>query len=495
MPYQTRVEGNNIVVTAGAAAPRSMAHRRQSIRDRDRANVAAAAGLKAIRKIDFRRGADGAGRVVVRAQRSAHAGQPAASTAARSSWISPRTELLERTRCAATTSWISPRRSTAFDVHARRQWHAARHRGDGDYEQLAYQTDDEYVGRDPAEDAAGGRRRKRRTEYTGERLTLNFQDIETRAVLQLLAETSGQNIVVSDSVQRQRHAALAERALGPGAGHRAAHQGPRQAPAGQRDHRRPLRGARGSREGRSWPRARRCQELAPLRTEYLQVNYAKASDLAELIKSQGKSSLLSDARQCRDRRAHQHAAAAGHGGALADIRRLVATLDIPVEQVLIEARIVIVNDDFSRDLGVRFGTDARSSQRRQRRPERDVGTGGLDRSPVIGSAYRQPARPRWHRPDRHVIQTPTVDDRYMVNLPVANPAGRIALTLLDSDYIVDLEMSAAQAEGRGEVVSAPRVITANQQGSDHRAGRRDPVPGGGLERSHDHRSSRKPCCP
>ena len=131
-----------------------------------------------------------------------------------------------------------------------------------------------------------------------------------------------------------------------------------------------------------------------------------------------------------------------------------------MQQVLIESRIVIVNDDFSRELGVRFGGAVRRQLRQQRRPDvrsataaRTTPTG--DRGPIIttggtggvGTAAVQVALRR---------QTATC-----VNLPVANPAGRLALTLLDSDYVVDLEITAAQREGRGEVVSAPRVITAN----------------------------------
>jgi type IV pilus assembly protein PilQ len=92
-----------------------------------------------------------------------------------------------------------------------------------------------------------------------------------------------------------------------------------------------------------------------VRTEYLQVNYAKASDLAALIKSQGKSSLLSERGSLSIDDRTNTLLLQDTADRLADIRRLVQTLDIPVKQVLIEARIVIVNDDFSRELGVRFG--------------------------------------------------------------------------------------------------------------------------------------------
>ena len=125
--------------------------------------------------------------------------------------------------------------------------------------------------------------------------------------------------------------------------------------------------------------------------------------------------------------------------------------------MLIEARIVIVNDDFSRELGVRFGGAAVFNHGGS-----DgmgfVGSSGLDTVPGESGPILDPSGAGG---SGGLVTTPTVDDRYMVNLPIANPAGRIAMTLLDSDYVVDLEITAAQNEGRGEVVSAPRVITAN----------------------------------
>src|SRR5690606_9722294 len=200
------------------------------------------------------------------------------------------------------------------------------------------------------------------------------------------------------------------------------------------------------------------RELAPLRTEYLQVNYAKASDLAALIKSGSNNSLLSERGSVAIDERTNTLLLQDTSERLADIRRLVSTLDIPVRQVMIEARIVIVNDDFSRDLGVRFGTQVA------------LESGGSQGNGIIGSRHYviedddvviddQPGGANltngWAMPD------PT--ERYMVNLPVANPAGAFALTLLDTDFIVDLELSAAQAEGRGEIISTPRLITANQR--------------------------------
>jgi type IV pilus assembly protein PilQ len=90
-----------------------------------------------------------------------------------------------------------------------------------------------------------------------------------------------------------------------------------------------------------------------------------------------------------------------------------------------------------------------------------IGAGGLDAEPGESGPTISPTPPGGAGINGDDVQTPTVDDRYMVNLPIGNPAGRLALTLLDKDYVVDLEITAAQREGRGEVVSAPRVITAN----------------------------------
>ncbi|HSG63791.1 MAG TPA: type IV pilus secretin PilQ, partial [Gammaproteobacteria bacterium] len=202
------------------------------------------------------------------------------------------------------------------------------------------------------------------------------------------------------------------------------------------------------------------QELAPLRTEYLQVNYAKAGDLAQLIKSSGGGSLLSERGSVAIDERTNTLLLQDTSDRLADIRRLVSTLDIPVRQVLIEARIVIVNDDFTRDLGVRFGAHVVGNYGSSNGLA-FLGSSGLDEEAGESGPIIAPTLPSASR--GQTVQTPTANDRYMVNLPVANPAGRLALTLIDSDYVVDLELSAAQAEGRGEIISSPRVITSNQR--------------------------------
>lgn len=198
------------------------------------------------------------------------------------------------------------------------------------------------------------------------------------------------------------------------------------------------------------------QELAPLRSEFLQVNYAKAGDLAALIKSGNNNSLMSSRGSVAIDERTNTLLIQDTSDRLADIRRLVATLDIPVRQVRIEARIVIVNDDFSRELGVRFGVNATTTSVGGSDGQGFISNRGLD-APDTAVLFPGTNDPRGGREIGEAV------DRYMVNLPVANPAGALALTFLDSDFIVDLELSAAQAEGRGEIVSQPTLITANQR--------------------------------
>jgi type IV pilus assembly protein PilQ len=329
----------------------------------------------------------------------------------------------------------------------------------GDFEHLAYQSDDQYVVEvQPARKAVQKAEDKR--VYTGERLTLNFQDIETRAVLQLLADASGQNIVVSDSVQgsvtlrlqnvpwdQALDIVLRTKGLDKRRNDNVIIVAPTEELA--------------AREKAELAARQDVEELAPLRSEYLQVNYAKASDLAELIKSEKGGGLLSKRGSVSVDERTNTLLLNDSADRLEDIRRLVGTLDIPIRQVQIEARIVIVNDDFTRELGARVGY----SGVRSNGNDGVFGTTGTaaGTDTIADSALENLANGTGPFP----VEIPTgpagAPQRYNVNLPVANPAGSLAFMLLGSDYLVDLEISAAQAEGRGEVISTPRVITANQR--------------------------------
>jgi type IV pilus assembly protein PilQ len=451
-PYSTRTDGNNVYVSLGVAG-NSVAP--ATVTTASAGTVAA--GTYSIDKVDFRRGADGAGRIMIRTN-DPRVQASLKQEGGRLVVDFPRTTVApDASRRYDVVDFATP--VSSFDVAATPMGARLVVAATGDYEQMAYQSDRDYVleVRPRAKAAAAADPGKR--EYRGERLTLNFQDIETRAVLQLLAETSGQNIVVSDSVQGNVTLRLQnvpwDQALDivmrtKGLDKRQEGNVIYVAPAEEL----------AAREKTLLESQKSLVELAPVRTEYLQVNYAKASDLASLIRAGGKgNTLLSDRGSLTIDERTNTLLLQDTSDRLADIRRLVQTLDIPVKQVLIEARIVIVNDDFSRELGVRFGGAWVGSNGDEGLAF--VGSRGLDTVPGTSGPIISPTSPAGTGISGDNVTTPSVNDRYLVNLPIANPAGRLAMTLLDSNYVVDLEITAAQREGRGEVVSAPRVITAN----------------------------------
>jgi type IV pilus assembly protein PilQ len=335
---------------------------------------------------------------------------------------------------------------------------------EGSYEQLAYQTDNEFaIEINPAaeETQESGSIFSETKEYEGQRLTLNFQDIETRAVLQLLAETSGRNIVVSDTVQgnvtlRLRNVpwdqALDIVMTTKGLDMRENGNVIIVAPASEI----------AARETADLEAKQAIQELEPLYSEFLQVNYAKASDLASLIGgSSGGSgvsnSLLSERGSVGIDERTNTLLIQDTADNLQDIRRLVRTLDVPIRQVLIEARIVVVNDDFSHELGVRFGGTAYKENSSDGATV--ISGTGAGTDTMINSVLENLADTGTIYP----IELPTLTNRYNVNVPVSSPAGRFSLAVLETEYLVDLELTALESEGRGEIVSTPRVITANQK--------------------------------
>ncbi len=449
-PYSTRTEGNNVYVSVGGTAGNAASGPTVTTAGA----VAAAPGAFTIDKVDFRRGTDGAGRIMIRTN-DPRVQASLKQEGGRLIVDFPRTKVApDAARRYDVVDFATP--VSSFDVTSTPAGARIVVAASGDYEQLGYQSDRDYVLelRRRVKTAAATDPGKK--EYRGERLTLNFQDIETRAVLQLLAETSGQNIVVSDTVQGNVTLRLQnvpwDQALDivmrtKGLDKRQEGNVIYVAPAEEL----------AAREKQLLESQKSMTELAPVRTEYLQVNYAKASDLASLIRAQGKgNTLLSDRGSVSIDDRTNTLLLQDTADRLADIRRLVQTLDIPVKQVLIEARIVIVSDDFSRELGVRFGGAWVGSNGADGLMY--VGSRGLDTSDGTGPIITPQNNAGLNG---NQVTTPTVNDRYMVNLPIANPAGRLAMTLLDSNYVVDLEITAAQREGRGEVVSAPRVITAN----------------------------------
>jgi len=418
--------------------------------------VAMAPTGRAITGVDFRRSPEGAGRVVVQLSdptTPASLRQEGNRVIVDFTGVALGDDLMKR---YDVVDFATP--VTMFD--ATRLGNGARIvvTASGDFEQLAYQTDNQYVVEVRQRPRATAVVAEKDKVYTGERLTLNFQDIDVRPLLQLLADTSGQNIVVSDSVKgrvtlrlqnvpwdQALDIVLRTKGLDMRRKDNVILVAPQQELAAQ--------------EKAELEAQKDIQELAPLRTEFLTVNYAKASEIARLVKSTGGGSLLSQRGNVTVDERTNTLLVQDTADNLTAIRSMVATLDIPVRQVLIESRIVIVSDDFSRDLGVRAGFTRVSDDIKDLMA---VSGSAQATDTIMGSALDNLATSGQPFP----VQVPfgPTFDRYNVNMPVANPAGRIALSILDfDDFLIDLELSAAQNEGRGEIKSTPRVITANQR--------------------------------
>ena len=299
---------------------------------------------------------------------------------------------------------------------------------------------------------------KKKKQYKGDKLTLNFQDIEVRSVLQLLADFTDKNIVVSDTVKGSITLRLKDvpwdQAMdivlrSKGLGMRENGSVIWVAPEAELS----------ARENRELEQLRKKKTLEPLITEYMAVNFAKASDLASLIKtSTGKdnTSLLSKRGSISVDERTNTLLVHDTVDHVEDIRAMIKTLDVPVRQVAIESRIVIANDEFSKEIGTKFGVTGLAGFN---------GNSGL--ATVSGSAAASggivdnAATNLNSTGSVFPVNVPGLNDRLSVNLPAAG-APRIGFSLLSKDYLLDLELSALQAESKGEIVSTPRVVTTNQ---------------------------------
>ncbi len=451
MPYTTKVDGNTIIVTLGRQAGDALA---KSAGGAHAASGQAAPPVeRAIRTIDFRRGADGTGRVIVQLtdprtpvnvrQEGNQVVVDFAGTQMPKN-LMRRYDVMDFATPVQTVDAIRVEGSSRLVITSQ-----------GDFEQLAYQSDNQYtVEIKPSLKRAAADEKK---EYTGERLTLNFQDIDVRSVLQLLADTSGQNIVVSDSVtgnltlrlqnvpwDQALDIVLRTKGLDKRRQDNVIIIGPTEELA--------------SREKAELAARKEVQDLSPVRSEFMQVNYAKVSDLAKMIKTtSAKDSMLSPRGSISIDERTNTLLVNDTAEKLAEIRRLVQTLDVPVRQVLIEARIVIVSDTFERDLGAQFGvTTAQTNGNNGLLAVTGNGTGTdtMVQSALSNLGNGTPVTP---------VATPALANRYMVNLPAATTNGSIGIALLGGSYLVDLALSAAENEGKSETISSPRVITANQK--------------------------------
>ncbi len=454
--YKTVRSGNTVTITLGDSDDYSAGSTQFASAASSEGRSYAAPGNRAISSVDFRRTRDGGGRVVVNLtdpSTPVDIRQEGERVVAVFKDTSLPADLMRRLDVMDFATPVTTVDALRTNLDARIVISA-----EGKYEQLAYQSDNEFtIEINPAPETTDTESSlfSETKEYDGQRLTLNFQDIETRAVLQLLAETSGKNIVVSDTVQgnvtlRLRNVpwdqALDIVMTTKGLDMRQNGNVIMVAPAEEIS----------ARETADLEAQLAISELEPLYSEFLQVNYAKASDLSGLINGGGDSnSMLSERGSLGVDDRTNTLLVQDTAERLQDIRRLVRTLDVPIKQVLIESRIVVVNDDFNRDLGIRLGVTSDNIGPRDLLVTSGTGTAANDFADSINTALNDPT-------GLTAIEYPAQNGRYNVNLPIADAAGRFSLALIKSDILVDLELTALEAEGRGEIVSTPRVITANQ---------------------------------
>jgi type IV pilus assembly protein PilQ len=331
----------------------------------------------------------------------------------------------------------------------------------GLWEYSAYQTDTQFilevkpVKEDPNKLVQGST-----PGYAGEKLSLNFQNVEVRAVLQVIADFTGLNIVTSDTVGGSLTLRLKDvpwdQALdiilqSKGLGKRKNGNVVVIAPLDEI----------ATKEKLALEASQQISELEPVRTESFVLSYAKAADIRALLADKDQKILSKRGSATVDQRTNT-LFIQDVPTRLEEARRLINQLDVPVRQVQIEARIVIADDKFGRQLGARFG-----QQSGFQRGNLNVGSSGTlwnSTGPIANNAVSAGSA-------GIVTNAPgpsaggAQPEQLNVNLPVVGAAGQLALSFLNlgSGNLVNIELSALEADNRGKVVSNPRVITADKR--------------------------------
>lgn len=432
--YQTHLEGNDVIITLGGTQKSAAAKKSKKINKQ-----VSSSARSSVQNIDFRRGEKGEGRVIL------DLSDPNASVD-----LKTRGEQITLTVTDSSISSELERRLDVIDFGTPVKTIDAFNQngnvkiiitGIGEFEQLAYQADNAFtVDVKPIVKETAAEKQKKEFAFKGERLSLNFQSIEVRAVLQLIADFTDLNLITSDTVKGDVTLRLKnvpwDQALDiilRSKGLAMVKDGNviSVAPAEELAARAKL--------------DQTIEAQAPLISDSIQINYAKATDFTKLLKTKDNSLLSERGSVSVDERTNR-LLLRDTAKNLNAITALIQELDVPVRQVLIESRIVLATNDFSKELGVRFGVT--NSQ------FRNNDTLGISNTGVNADIAKQGG-------------IPVAGSRYNVNLPVtslATSASSIGLALarLPFGTLIDLELSAAQTEGRSETISSPRVITSDQ---------------------------------
>jgi len=447
VPYEIDVQGSSVTVTLGGDVS-------SSISGSPGTTAAYAGGISSsIEGIDFRRGDDGEGRIIVTLS------DPSIGVdmnqvggkivldflgAELPSELDRRLDVVDFATPVKEIDTKGNESGTRMQISTTTQ----------QYDHLAYQSGNTFIVEVRPLDELEQEARRAQVGFTGERLSLNFQDIEVRAVLQLIADFTGLNMVASDTVGGNVTLRLKnvpwDQALdiilkAKGLGMRQIDNVIMVAPTEEI----------AAREKLELEASKQVEELAPLHTEFIQVNYAKAGELAVLIKAE-ENNLLSERGSVTVDGRTNTLIIQDISVSLESIRQMLLKLDVPVRQVLIESRIVNADESFAKDLGVRFGY---AKNTKQGFPITRTAIGGTATSPAV--LFSGSEEGNIEGSGGTVFEGA---ENLLVDLPaLATGAGASLVIGKIGSYLLQLELTALIAEGRGEDIASPKVITTNQR--------------------------------
>ncbi len=456
--YRTERQGKALLVLLDPVAAASVGAK--SVEARVFEAKVASSDAQAIRDVDFRRGSDGSGRVIVGLS-SSQVGVDLRREGKELVIDFLRSSLPEGLRRKLDVGDFG---TPVQSISTVQQGDAVRMRISpvGDWEHSAYQSDSQFVVEVRQKKVDMGKLTQG-PGFSGEKLSLNFQNIEVRSLLQVIADFTNFNIVTSDTVAGALTLRLKDvpwdQALqiimdAKGLGMRKSGSVLWIAPKDEID----------ARTKRDYEAAMEIQKLEPLRTQGFQLNYAKAADiLAQISATSGGASgtstrFLSERGSAISEPRTNQLFVTDTPTKLEEMKALLATLDVPVRQVLIEARIVEARDTFGRALGVRLGGGDLRAQ--------NGGNGGYsiggDNRIVFGSSYANAVA------SAGAGGTVNTSSSF-VNLPAtvasaAGASGTFAMSIFNAaaNRFLTLELSAMEADGQGKIISSPRLMTADQ---------------------------------